>query len=135
MSSKLGLFIVILLLTGCAESSFELSEDSRLPVWFELPEGKTRKDVKVTLTYYVLPGGREAILKMETKGKIFPEKIKGIQRGLHPIKIEASPFSYEVITAEGLTDVIEHRIKGPVFHIPDDPNIFQQLNVSNKYAS
>lgn len=127
-----SLFIIIFLfivLTGCAESSFVLSEESRIPKWFEVPEGKERKDIKVTMHYYVMPWGRSATFKMKTDGSFFSKKIKGKSRGLYPNEIEGSTYSYEVITAKGLTDVIEHRKMEPVFYTTDDPDIWKALNV------
>ena len=37
--------------------------------------------------------------------------------------------SYEVITANGITEVIEHRQMEPVFYISDDPRVKEQLGV------
>jgi hypothetical protein len=42
-------------LVGCRffpEPYFDLSEDSRLPKWFVLPQGMSRSDVRVQLYYY-----------------------------------------------------------------------------------
>jgi hypothetical protein len=34
---------------------------------------------------------------------------------------------YEVVSAEGITEIIEHRRAGPVFHISDDPAVREMV--------
>lgn len=61
-------------ITGCAESKFTLSPDSRLPLWFPIPKDETPSDYTVSLTYYVGPSGREAILELKKKDSWWVEK-------------------------------------------------------------
>jgi hypothetical protein len=62
---------VIVMVDWIPESTFELANESRLPKWITLPPGLTRADVSITMSYYILPWGRNArfILK-DTKGQI-----------------------------------------------------------------
>jgi hypothetical protein len=115
-SSRIGRFIAVaaIALTGCAEGSFVLAPDSRLPAWFEVPPGHTRGELTVTMDYYVSPTGREAKFKMlDSRGRQLIAK-SGTSPGLAPRKLQSTPTealypSYEIITVEGVTDVIEHR--------------------------
>jgi hypothetical protein len=36
---------------------------------------------------------------------------------------------YEVVTVDGMTEVIEHRRMEPIFYITDDPQVKQRLGV------
>jgi hypothetical protein len=36
---------------------------------------------------------------------------------------------YEVLTADGVTEVIEHRRLEPIFYITDDPEVRRKLSV------
>jgi hypothetical protein len=136
-ASALGLFAALLTLNGCAESSFELAQESRLPKWFELPAGASRKDVKVTMDYYVLPWGREATFKLfDAQGHKVSEK-SGKQRGLYPLTLKNPPAgyasgypSYEVITVGSAVDVVEHRHMEPRFYMTDDSAVRKELGVS-----
>ena len=57
-------------------------------------------------------------------------------RGKEPLTLEPHsdtgpiPYpSYEVLTANGITEVIEHRRMEPVFYISDDPEVRRKLRV------
>jgi hypothetical protein len=132
--NKILIIFLISLTTGCAESYFLLSDESRLPLWFEIPESEERNKYSVSLTYYVWPSGREAVLKLEKKDSWLPgEKVVAKQRGLNPIVLKSSPDgrrpSYEVVTADGITDIIEHRAMEPIFYISEDPKVWSELGV------
>jgi len=124
-------------MAGCAESSFELAPDSRLPKWFELPTGISRQDVKVTMDYYVLPWGRRATFKLlDAQGRKLSEK-SWKQQDLEPVTLKSPPPgyprgypSYEIITVNGVIDVIEHRKMEPKFYVTDDPLVRKELGVS-----
>ena len=133
----IGLLLGFLgILVGCVESSFSLAPDSRLPRWFTVPEGMPRNKLHVTMDYYVKPSGREAVFKLfDDNGKKL-RQVTGSQRGLHPIELKNPPTgfdrnypSYEVITVDGVTDIVEHRKMEPVFHITDDQSIWSELEV------
>lgn len=133
MFGSVALFFVAMsmLLGGCGffpEASFELASESRLPKWFVLPPGLSRTDVKVTMDYYSKASGRTAtfILLDEKKQKI--AEADGILQGekSHSLKNPAAGFpsgypSYEIVTVNGITEVIEHRRMEPFFYITDNP--------------
>lgn len=59
-----------------------------------------------------------------------------IQRGLEPITQKKPPdgfpedySSYEVITVNGITNIIEYHKKEPMFYVADDPNVWRELGV------
>ena len=143
---KFLLFFVALTIAGSAigcewfpESTFELASESRLPKWITLPPGLTRADVSITMSYYVMPWGRSStfILK-DTRGQI-RTKLRGKDRGLGPSYLKHPPQgsppgspAYEVITVNGITDIIEHRKPEPIFYVTDDPAAWKELGVTQK---
>ena len=134
--NKILIFVIIFSLSGCKESSFDMSDDSRLPVWFDVPTGMSRSDVEVTLNYYVRPSGRKAVFILRDRNNRVLGKVTGVQQGMEPINLkqqkEGYPRNrplYEIVTIEGKTDIIEHRVRGPVFHMADDPSVWKELGV------
>ena len=143
---KLLLLFVVLTIAGSEigceyfpESTFELASESRLPKWITLPPGLTRADVSITMSYYVKPWGRTStfVLK-DTKGQI-RRKLYGKDRGSGPNQLKHPPPgfppgypTYEVITVNGITDVIEHRKPEPIFYITDDPAVWKELGAAQK---
>ena len=131
------ILVAILCITGCSESNFELSPDSRLPKWFDLPEGAERASYTVTLDYYVEKDGRVAVLKLKEKDSFFPvKKIVAKQKGLEPIAFEGRTSEgmlnypvYEILYAEGIADVIEHKHRDAVFYMNDNEEVWQKLGV------
>jgi hypothetical protein len=123
-------------LIGCSESKFDLAPESRIPKWFKLPQGKSRADVNITMDYYVMPWGRRAEFKMCDKNGIKIAEVTGSQKGYEPIKLqnrnselpEGYP-SYEIITADKITEVIEHRRPEAIFYINDDSSVHAKLGV------
>jgi hypothetical protein len=143
---KFPLFLVALTIAGSAvgcewfpESTFELASESRLPKWITLPPGITRADVSIAMSYYILPWGRSAtFILRDTKGQI-RTKVHGKEKGLEPFQLKHPPHgfppgypSYEVITANGTTEIIEHRKPEPIFYITDDPAVWKELGVGPK---
>lgn len=129
---KFTLLSLIIFLIGCSEADFYLSSDSRLPKWFEIPDGGKRVDFTVKLSYYVLPSGREATLKFIKKGDwMAKEEIVIKLKGLEPIKLKNSSDnyypSYEVMVRNDITDIIEHRKMEPIFYLTDDPAVWKEL--------
>ena len=113
--------------TGCVESTFSLASDSSLPRWFTLPPGLTRRDVSVTLSYYTW-GPAKFTLK-NWKGKKLAE-VRGREQTSQPLHLPGSRSSYpayEVIIANGITEVIEHRRAEPLFYVADDPLAREEL--------
>jgi len=143
---KFLLFFVALTIAGSAigcawfpESTFELASESRLPKWITLPPGLTRADVSIKMSYYIKPWGRSAtFILQDSKGQTL-KKIDGKERGLEPFQLEHPPQgfppgypAYEVITVNGITEIIEHRKPEPIFYITDDPAVWKELGVGQK---
>lgn len=130
--------IVCLPLLGCEffpESSFELARESRLPKWFTLPPGLSRSDVTVTMNYYVNSSGRTSTFILRDAKKQKLAEVKGSQKGIEPLKLNdpGSGFppgypSYEVVTVNGVTEVIEHQKIEPIFYVTDDLAVWAELN-------
>jgi len=146
MKSKIivNLFLVFIfgsLFTGCvSESNFRLSDESRLPKWFEISGGENRKGFYVTLHYYTSPSGGSAALNLYENDKFFKiDKISAKQEQLQPIQLKNPPKGsakgyplYEIIEFDGIVDIIEHRRMEPVFYMVDDPVIWKELGVEKK---
>jgi len=143
---KFLLFFVTLTIAGSAigcewfpESTFELASESRLPKWITLPPGLTRADISITMSYYVKPwGGSATFILKDTKGQI-RTKVAGKVKGLEPLQLKHPPPgfppgypSYELITVNGITEIIEHRKPEPIFYITDDPAVWKELGVGQK---
>jgi hypothetical protein len=143
---KFLLFFVALTIAGSAvgcawfpESTFELASESRLPKWITLPPGLTRADVSVTMSYYVMPWGRSSTFILQNKKGQTLKKVDGKEKGLEPLQLEHPPPgfppgypAYEVITVNGITEIIEHRKMEPIFYITDDPAVWKELGVGQK---
>lgn len=121
-------------ITGCVESSFTLASESRLPRWVTPPPGLTRADVSITMNYYVKPWGRSATFILRDKKEQILAKVNGKERGLEPLHLMNSPNgtgfgypAYEVITVNGITEIIEHRKAEPIFYVTDDPAVRKEL--------
>jgi hypothetical protein len=121
---------------GCIESDFTLSPESRLPKWFA-SAGTPRAEATVTMDYWLgLIEGRTATFKLwNAKGRKIAEVV-GQQQGNEPLTLEPpgatgpTPYPrYEIITVEGVTEIIEHRRMEPIFYISDDPDVKRKLGV------
>jgi len=133
-----AIIILAISLSGCVESSFKLASDSRLPKWFDVPDGMAREELSVTMDYYVKPSGGEAIFKLYDKGGKKLEQVTGYTRGDRPIKLKNTSGGfppgrpvYEVVTVNGISDVVEHREKGPTFYVTSDPAVWNELGVNS----
>lgn len=123
-------------MTGCVESAFNLASESRLPRSVKLPPGLTRTDVSVELRYYTSPlGGSANFLLRDKKGKKLAN-VHGKTKGRYPLHLRNPQQgsdsryrypSYEVITANGITEIIEHRKMEPMFYVSDDPAVWKEL--------
>ena len=111
---------VFCLLTGCLESSFQLADESRLPVWIKLPPGLKRQDVSLTLNYYTNPFGATArfILKNRRGGVL--EEVSGTDK---PINGASEYPGFVLIKVNGVSEIIEHRKMEPIFYVSDDASI------------
>ena len=89
------------------------------------------------MDYYVGINNRKAVFKLYDNNRLFYlMKITGLQRGRHPLELKNPPAgfpkhypSYEVITVDGITEIIEHRKMEPIFYVTDDPAIWKELEV------
>ena len=122
------------LLSGCEyfpESSFKLSNESRIPKWFELPENISRSDIEVVMNYYVKPWGRTAEFILKNKSNEVLDEVKGSQKGSGPQRPHGGKYpSYEIITVNEITEVIQHRKMEPIFYIVDDSETLKMLGVN-----
>ena len=132
------LCLISVTLAGCLESSFELSPDSRIPRWFDVPEGKVRSQLKVTADYYSTFHGAKDVYKLYEKDRFFclQEVTASTKEGnwAKCVELKNSPKNspkgypcYRVITINGITDIIEHRKMEPIFYTTDDPAIWEEL--------
>jgi hypothetical protein len=130
------LAIVFLTIKGCAlfpEATFNLANDSRLPKWVTLPPGLTRANVSLTMSYYVMPGGRSAQFILRDKNEQIMKKENGKMRCKEPFQLKnpsqgfPSDYpAYEAITVNGVTEIIEHRKMEPIFYVTDDAAVWKQ---------
>lgn len=141
LRGALGLLVLLAAchpVRGCAESEFDLAPESRLPKWFTLPTGVQRTDVTVKLTYYgpLLGSQGTATVTLRTQQGRTLNQIAATLKGQEPQTLQ--PYSgtgripypmYEVLTANGITEVIEHRRMEPVFYVTDDPEVRRKLGV------
>jgi hypothetical protein len=124
---------------GCGwfpESTFELASESRLPKWITLPPGPTRADVTITMSYYIMPWGSSARFRLRDKKGQVLTKVSGKVKGSEPFQLKHPPPgfppgypAYEVVTVNGMTEIIEHKKQEPIFYITDDPAVRKELGV------
>jgi len=140
-------FIYVLLITltacsnrGCVESKFHLAEDSRLPVWFQVPDGISRKDMDVTLTYYtsgpadidlvdIRDGKSKRLIRVKGEHWNHPEYWKWAKQDWP----KRSHPHFVVFKVNGLTEIIEHRRMEPLFYISDEAAVQSAISGSNTY--
>ena len=132
-----GTLLVVLVVArfGCEylpESTFQLSEQSRLPKWITLPPGLSRGDVSVTINYFTAPWPADvSVLLQDRNGKRLT-KLYGRTKGLEPMHLKSAPAgsgypSYEIITVNGITEIVEQRAPEPYLYVTDDPAVWQEL--------
>jgi hypothetical protein len=91
------------------------------------------------MDYYVMPSGRTATFRLwNSQGKRLA-RVDATIGGSEPLTSPAGgerssdPNSdyphYEPITAEGITEVIEHKRMEPVFYVNDDIEIRKRLGI------
>jgi hypothetical protein len=131
---------IALLASSCGffpEASFTLAPESRLPRWFALPGGVTRSQLKVTMDYYVGMSGRTATLTLLGPNGNVLAKVRGNLKDGEPLLLKTRADasvpgypSYEVITVNGVADIVEHRRLEPIFYTTDDANVWTELGVA-----
>jgi len=115
------------------ESNFQLADDSRLPKWFVVPKGYSRKDLKVTIDLYSSPCPfcNDTVTILYGPAPANKEIMKKTGRSrTHPLsdtRYNKYPYgkypSYTIITIDGIDEVFEHRRADDIFYITDDPSI------------
>ena len=134
---------VALGLSGCLESSFKLSDDSRLPRWFVIPENLERGDLTVRMDLYSTFSGGKAVFKLYEQGRFINTQKYTItsdeQPNIRSVQLnspsEGFPDGYpryKVVILNGVTDIIELRKMEPVFYMTDDPAVWKELGVEQK---
>jgi hypothetical protein len=125
-SAALSIFILVCVaLASCEwpESYFSLSPQTRLPVFFDLPAGKYRTNLRVEMTYY----NSSVQFELYEKGWWWRIASATGKRALpDPSKAVGSPHRYPsfyAVTVNGKTEIVEHRAMEPVFYISDDPDV------------
>lgn len=124
---SVGLF----LLQGCEyfpESSFTLADGSRLPAWIDVPSGTGRGDAHLTMSYYIKPSGRSAVFSLKVRGKNL-QSVRAELGCSKPFKLAGATAdypSYEAISYNGRTEMIEHKKMEPIFYVSDDPVVRKQ---------
>jgi hypothetical protein len=94
-----------------------------------------RSDFSVQMDYWSGPVGRTATITLRSGGRRL-DSVVATLRGSEPLtlvpKPKAGPIpypSYEVLTAKGISEVVEHRRMEPIFYIVDDLNVKRQLGI------
>lgn len=125
--------LIVFALTGCAEASFDLSSESRLPKWFELPKGLERSEVTVSLTTYIVPTEKSVFVFKTRNGDVLSEVVAHRLGGyLYPKELDSSVNgypSYEILVHEDVIDVIEHRKMEPFFFVSDEDAVWSELGL------
>lgn len=135
------LIVTVIILTGCSEANFILSNESRLPKWFDNEKVISGESYKVTMDYYIYSfTGRKAVFELyENDDFLYKSKVIGSMIGKEPFRLknpstgltEKYP-AYEVINVSGTIDIVEHRRMEPVFYMSDDPNVWKALGLNNR---
>jgi len=130
---KILLVILAVFLSGCAESYFRLSDESRVPNFFEMPEDESQEQYEVTLTYYSWPDG-EAVFELDKKNSWFGgKKVAAETEPNHLIRfadaVDGRP-SYRIVRYAGKVDVIEHREKNDIFQMNDNEAVWSKLGLA-----
>ena len=85
------------------------------------------------MTYYSLPwGGRAEFILQDERSHAIDKKM-GVIKCSEPLRLKTlSPKSssdypsYEVVTVNGVTEIIEHRKMEPIFYVTDNAAIWKQ---------
>jgi hypothetical protein len=123
-------------MTGCEyfpESTFQLAPDSRLPKWITLPPGIARTQVSIEMNYYSNLWGSDTTFVLRDAKHQTLRKIYGKVKCNEPILIkgrtgETGYPSYQVITVNGMSEIVEHKKMEPKFYISDDPIVWNAIS-------
>jgi len=91
------------------------------------------------MSYYIKPWGSSATFILRNKKGQVLAKVNGKVKGSEPFQLKDPPPgfppgypAYEVVTVNGITEIIEHRKMEPIFYITDDPAVWKELGVGQK---
>lgn len=84
------------------------------------------------MTYYVKPSGRIAEFALLDARRRTLAEVRGTLTGLEPTNLDvpADSGSYELVTVDGIVEVIAHRRMEPVFYITHEQNVLKKLGVT-----
>jgi hypothetical protein len=120
-------------MSGCIESIWDLTSDSRLPKWITLPHGLTRADV-IVQEEAMEPTHRG----VEVKITLYDKKYKKLA------EVRGASFRlsgrYFIEVVDGVPEVIglthhmnEHGVDYPYFFVVDDPALKRKLLDENEW--
>jgi hypothetical protein len=118
------------------ESNFALSDSSRLPMWFNLPQSYSRENLTVIIYYYASSDGKPDLkadlidkkgkspkdIVMYGGGKVLETKY-GHTKKLGSMGLDNPYPSYTEGTIDGIAEIIEHKAMEPIFYISDDKKL------------
>ncbi len=89
------------------------------------------------MTYYLgLDSRSRATFVLRDRDGRRLAEVEGLVRDNQPQTLTPAPPtgplpypSYEVVTIQGITEIIEHRRMEPIFYINDDPEVRRKLGV------
>ncbi len=132
---KIAVTAIFGILAACTEGTFELAKESRLPIWFHLPQGTARDDVTVTMDMYAFPT-EKAVLTLKGKGGVTISVVTAHRVGGYnePKQLQPPPAgypegypSYEVLTSGDEADILEFRRMEPIFYASDDASVWKEF--------
>ncbi len=132
-SRRLALAVLCTFACACSdsiESTFTLAPDSKLPAWFVVPLGMTRDQLTVSLDLYTKFHATARL--MDGQGHVLSKASGRVNEDTRALEGRPEGFKfkyplYEVITINGITQVIEHRRMEPIFYVNDDPAVLTRL--------
>jgi len=117
------------------ESEFRLAGESRLPRWFTVPKEYGRKDLDVEIYYYNPLFGKTNFIayligppperkKLEKKYGVKQWYSGSVKKWY--AKNDHYP-NFNIVTIEGVVELIEHRHMAPIFYVSDDPEMKRDI--------
>ncbi len=87
------------------------------------------------MSYYIKPWGSSAEFVLKNTRRQILEKVDGKVKCKQPFQLKDHPPgsasgypSYEAITVNSVTEIIEHRKVEPIFHVTDDTAVWKQYS-------
>ena len=126
--------ILAVLLSGCLESSFRLSEQSRFPIWLEVPDEQRHGNYIVTLDYYT--SGKAVFSLVRKSDKELLDRVVAKVRDSKPLEEDGTSWPmgerpiypiYSVDTYEGVSEIVGHMERGPIFSIVESGDVVKNV--------